>query len=124
MPLYPMICPDCGKTTNLIAGMVDPHQFQCPCGTMMERDWSEMSFHASPDSYSQDIHSDALAISPSQVAEHKQHFPDIQLDSECRPVFTNYKQHNAYLEKTGFTKKRQKVRHSIRDRNPRKATPK
>ena len=81
----------------------------------MERNWQESNIHATPDSYSQALHSDSLAISPSQVEEHRRHFPDIELDNECRPVFSNYKQHDAYLEKTGFRKKR--------SRNRRKATP-
>jgi len=123
MPTYPMICPDCGVTYDLVAQMNAVHERKCACGAQMERNWQETSFHASPDSYSHTIWSDSLAINPEQAEEHKRHFPDIPLDNQGRPGFESYKKHNAYLEKTGFTKKRQKVRHSIRDRNPRKATP-
>jgi len=124
MPLYPMVCPKCEDTFELVAHMNEEKTHECViCLIPMERDWQNMNVHASSDSYSRDIHSDALAITPAQVAEHRQHFPDVELDNQCRPVFTNYKQHNAYLEKTGFTKKRQKARRSVRNKNPRKATP-
>ena len=63
--------------------------------------------------YSKPIHSDSLAISPTQVAEHKRLFPNIEIDSEGRPVFDNYKDHDAYLEATGFAKSPQKIRHKF-----------
>ena len=110
MPTYPMICPNCEATYELVEQMDALHVHKCACGAQMMRNWQESSFNTNADSYSRDIHSDALAISPSQVEEHRQHFPDVQLDNECRPVFTNYKQHQAYLDKTGFRKKRQRIR--------------
>lgn len=58
--------------------------------------------------YAKPLHSDSLAISPSQRAEHQKLFPDIKLDDQCRPVFENYRQHDSYLEKTGFVKLKQR----------------
>jgi hypothetical protein len=62
--------------------------------------------------YTKPIHSDALAIHPDQRAEHEKLFPDIRIDSECRPIFDNFTKHEAYLKKTGFRKETQKIRRS------------
>lgn len=118
MPVYPMICNKCGATKDVVQKMTAVHNALCPCGFVMERNWQESNFNTQADSYHTPIHSDALAIHPDQVAEHKQHFPDIELDSQCRPVFDKFSKHEAYLKKTGFRKKRQRIR-----RRSRKATP-
>jgi hypothetical protein len=60
--------------------------------------------------YTTPLHSDSLAITPGQVAEHKQLFPNIEIDNECRPVFHNYTEHDNYLKATGFVKKSQRIR--------------
>jgi hypothetical protein len=119
MPAYPMICPDCGRTDDVVHSMRCNINYVCTCGVLMVRNWLESRFNTNADSYHKAIHSDSLAIAPSQVAEHRQHFPDVEIDNQCRPVFTNYKQHQKYLDKTGFRKKRQKIRRRIF----RKATP-
>jgi hypothetical protein len=59
--------------------------------------------------YQNPIHSDALAIHPDQRAEHEREFPNVRLDGQCRPVFDNFMNHEAYLKKTGFRKLRQKT---------------
>ncbi len=66
--------------------------------------------------YETPLHSDSLAIAKSQVAEHRARWPDIEIDSEFRPVFTGFKQHDDYLEDTGFAKVPQKVRHVFKHR--------
>ena len=60
--------------------------------------------------YSQPIHSDAMAIQPSQVAEHRELFPDVKIDEQCRPVMENSDQHQKYMDACGFVKKRQSTR--------------
>lgn len=60
--------------------------------------------------YCTPIHSDALAIMPDQVEEHRKLFPKIELDSECRPVFTNAKDHQEYMDKVGVVKRTQKIK--------------
>lgn len=60
--------------------------------------------------YSHPLHSDSLAISPSQIAEHRKLFPDVKIDGEGRPVFENYRQHDNYLETCGFDKKEQRIK--------------
>ncbi len=60
--------------------------------------------------YRRPLHSDALGVQPDQVAEHRELFPNVELDSENRPVFTNTNQHDAYMEKAGIRKDVQKTR--------------
>ena len=67
-----------------------------------------MNINSAP--YKTPIHSDALGMQPCDVAEHREKFPDIEIDSENRPVFTNMKQHDSYMEKIGVVKVTQRVR--------------
>jgi len=78
------------------------------CESTMDRDYQADLVNVGNVDYAKPIHSDSLAISPDQVAEHQRLFPDVKIDSECRPILENYKQHDAYLEKTGFIKHPQK----------------
>lgn len=78
------------------------------CHVRMKRDFRAENKNVGDHDYSRPIHSDALAISPMQVEEHKRHFPDIKIDNEGRPIFDNFKKHDDYLKKTGAQKLRQK----------------
>ena len=60
--------------------------------------------------YKKPLHSDTLGMQPDDVAEHREKFPDIEIDSENRPVFTNMRQHDAYMEEVGVVKTTQKLR--------------
>jgi len=111
MPVYSFICDNCGKKDERVRRMKNAgKKCMCECGTEMKRDLKADLPFASGGDYSRPIHSDSLAISPSQRIEHERLFPDIKLDKECRPVFDNYPAHDAYLKKTGFRKKRQKTK--------------
>jgi predicted RNA-binding Zn-ribbon protein involved in translation (DUF1610 family) len=101
------------------------HEFICTdCGIIVE-DNDAMEIHKCPEcdknmrwncqarirgNYKHPIHSDSLAINPEQRAEHERLFPDIRLDKECRPIFDNYRDHEAYLKKTGFVKLPKKIK--------------
>lgn len=80
---------------------------KCPeCGQDMR--WNlNIAIHGN---YAHPIHSDSLAINPSQRAEHERLFPNIRLDGQNRPVFDNFVNHENYLKKTGFKKERQKIK--------------
>jgi hypothetical protein len=80
------------------------------CNSKMDRDFQADLFHTSDDSYQTPIVSDSMAISMDQIAEHKRECPDIEITGEGQPVFRSYKQHEAYLKKTGFTKSPKKKR--------------
>jgi len=60
--------------------------------------------------YFHPLHSDSLAINPCQIAEHRKLFPNIDIDSEGRPIFENYRQHDNYLEKCNIDKKTQRTK--------------
>jgi len=80
------------------------------CNVKMNRNLQVDLPFVSGGDYKKPIHSDALAISPSQRAEHERTFPNVKLDKECRPVFDNFQTHDKYLKKTGFRKERQKTK--------------
>ncbi|MCK4820551.1 zinc ribbon domain-containing protein [bacterium] len=108
MPFYVFSCPDCGRERTLLREIKHRNDdaLCVECGVTMHRDLCAEKPNAQSRGklYSKEIHSDSLAISPTQVEEHKRLFPDIKIDSQSRPVFDNFKDHDAYLEKTGFVK--------------------
>jgi hypothetical protein len=116
--LYDYECHECGLKTSTV-GPATPEQeaektghgdnVRCPdpdCGGIA---WRCYTFNVAGDSYANPIVSDSLAMNPNQIAEHRELFPDIKVTPAGQPVFENYKQHDAYLEKTGFTKAPKKI---------------
>ena len=102
------------------------HSFVCKCGVQIE-DTTTKGIHKCPKckkdmaldcrvaihgNYRHPVHSDAMAISPTQVAEHKRLFPDIAIDKQCRPVFDNFTKHEKYMKKCGIVKTPQKIKRS------------
>lgn len=111
MPTYNFICDNCGNEIEIHCPIKDRNNTQrCDCGKIMKRDYVGNGPNIGGDEYGKPLHSDSLAINPSQVAEHKREFPNVELDESCRPVFKNYRQHDSYLKKTGFVKQPQKIK--------------
>ena len=111
MPVYSFICPKCEVKTERVRTM--PHannRCMCSCGTKMNRDFQADIPFTSGDYHNGAVHSDSLAISPDQRAEHLKTFPDIKLDSQNRPVFDNFQSHQAYLDKCNIVKERKKIK--------------
>lgn len=80
---------------------------KCPeCGGDLRWDLN-ISIHGN---YRIPIHSDSLAISPGQRAEHLQKFPNIELDKQHRPVFNQFREHQKYLDDCNIVKERQKLK--------------
>jgi len=106
MPVYEYACDACGVREDVVKSMSEFDRDEiCPkCGEPMRKCLSACMPRVHGDSYSREIHSDALAIHPEQRAEHQQLYPDVPLDRECRPVFSSYRQHDRYLEKRGIHK--------------------
>lgn len=106
MPRYDFFCPDCSQITELVLPVSEVGNIQkCSCGGIVRQDYRGKNIHDAGDrQYFSPIHSDALAISPDQVKEHRREFPDVKLDDQCRPVFETFRQHEDYLRKTGFQK--------------------
>lgn len=108
MPQYDFRC-DCGNTESVIRPMSESRQLlKCSnCGAGMYR---EYKFRIGNRPYAKPLISDSLAISPDQAAEHRSHFPDVEVLSDGRLKFDSFKQHDNYLKKTGFVKKTQKLK--------------
>lgn len=101
---HSFVCDDC---MVLVKDTNTKKVHRCPnCQSEMRWDLN-ISVHGN---YLRPIHSDSLAISPSQRAEHERRFPYIRLDSECRPIFDNFSNHERYLKETGFHKGTQKLK--------------
>ena len=110
MPIYCFNC-ECGKNIEVVRPMRKALDAQkCVCGKTMFRNLPAENKNISGTPYLHTIHSDSLAIAPSQIEEHKRLFPNIELDGDCRPIFNNFKDHDAYLKKTGFVKAPKKVK--------------
>lgn len=104
MPRYCFVCVH-GHKKEVVRPMADAMKpWRCACGKKMQRDLRAEGTFAGGNTYNKVIHSDSLAISPTQRAEHERLFPNIKLDEQCRPVFDNFKKHDKYLEQTGFIK--------------------
>ena len=111
LPRYSFTCTKCFKSEERILSMENADKLQvCQCGCQMRRNFQADVPNISGGDYHRAIHSDALAINPSQRAEHERLFPDIKLDDECRPVFDNFSRHEKYLKETGFKKIPQRIR--------------
>jgi len=112
MPLYSFQCPKCGNKDERVRRMKNADKIcNClKCSTKMNRDLKTDLPFASGDYHHSAIHSDSLAISPDQRAEHLQKFPNIKLDSQNRPVFDNFQNHQAYLDKCNIVKERKKIK--------------
>jgi hypothetical protein len=74
------------------------------CFKEMQRDRAADMPRVHGDSYSTPLHSDALAIHPSQRAEHQRLYPNVPLDKENRPVLSSYSQAEKYYDKRGIVK--------------------
>ena len=106
--IHRFVCGECGEVTE---DTNTRGKHYCPkCGGVMGWDIGKISANGS---YRRPVHSDSLAIHPDQRAEHEQTFPNIRLDEQNRPVFDNMHDHQAYLDKCGFVKQTQKLRHKI-----------
>lgn len=112
MPLYYYICDGCKIEFSDIRNIANRNDVKkcSKCGANIVRNSGIESPSIRGRDYNRPIHSDSLAISPSQIAEHKKLFPNIEIDNEGRPIFDNYRRHDDYLEKCGFDKKEQRIK--------------
>jgi hypothetical protein len=104
---------ECGAKTDRIKPAKDVGVDElCPrCKMPMVRDYAaERHNIQGGKEYHRPIHSDSLAINPNQREQHEKMFPDVPIDSEGRPVFTSFKQHDNYLKATGFVKNPQRIK--------------
>ena len=101
---HSFVCDDC----KIVIQDTDTREsHMCPkCSKAMRWD-IQMHFCCN---YKRPIHSDSLAIHPSQRAEHQQRFPNIEIDKQNRPVFNNFLDHENYLKKCNLVKIPKKIK--------------
>jgi len=104
MPLYEYKCEDCGHVTGVVCRMADVPLVAVCDGCGSDNTIRQYGFHGGNKEYGSPIVSQSLAMNPNQITEHNRMFPDVKVTDEGCPVFTNYKQHDDYLQKTGFSK--------------------
>jgi len=106
MATYIYQCGDCGRREDIIKPMAESDRVEvCPtCGYLMTKDIMANTPTVYQSGYSKDLHSDALAIHPSQRAEHQELYPDVKVDKQCRPVLTSVKQADKYYDARGVVK--------------------
>lgn len=109
------VCKVCGKK---IAKNKDPHgmcggkeySIDC-CDEQMKRIFPKgKCVGVLGKSYMRTKYSDALAVSMSQIAEHREKFPDVKMDGQGRPGFDTVQQQDKYLGAIGMRKDPQKIR--------------
>ncbi len=104
MTIHYFICDDCNV---MVSGTSTKIIHKCPeCSEDMRWD-THVAIHGN---YKHPVHSDAMAIHPDQRAEHEQRFPNIRIDKQNRPIFDNFTDHQAYLDKCNIIKVRQKIK--------------
>ena len=106
MPRYDYYCPICKYKKQIVKPMnqYDKSEFCDDCLATMERDYNQHGLHCGNKHYSKPIISEALGIHPDQTAEHREHFPNIEVMPEGQLKFDNYQAHNNYLNKIGWGK--------------------
>ena len=114
MPRYEYLCPECGHEKEVIKVMAEVGSAKefCDCGAIMNRDFKaeHVLVGAGRRSYHKPIVSDSMAVSPSQVEEHRRLFPDVKVLDDGRPVFDNFSDHEKYMKKCNIVKEPQKKR--------------
>lgn len=102
----------CGVCNRVLEADTPPglEKTRC-CDKYMQRVYpNHKQFHIVGAAYMRTKYSDSLAVSMSQIAEHREKFPGVEIDSQGRPGFDNVKQQDAYLEASGMVKHAQKIR--------------
>ena len=109
------VCKICGRK---IAKNKDPHgmcggkeySIDC-CNERMERIFPKgkrVSVLGKP--YMHTRYSNSMAVSMSQIKEHKQMHPDVKIDAQGRPGFDTVRQEDKYMDAVGMVKIPQRVR--------------
>lgn len=110
MPRYSYYCPKCDPNIEEPFDIIKPMreasiaELCSTCNTIMERNFHSRGIHCGNKSYGSPIVSEALGIHPDQTAEHREHFPDIEVMPEGQLKFDSYQAHNNYLNKIGWGK--------------------
>lgn len=81
------------------------------CDKYMQRVYPNYKqFHIVGAAYMRTKYSDSLAVSMSQIAEHREKFPGVEIDSQGRPGFDTVRGQDKYLNACNMAKHPQKIR--------------
>ena len=108
---FTFVCEMCNR---VIEKDIDPYDgeysIEC-CGKHMQRIFPNIrTFSITGSAYLHTKYSDSLAVSISQIEEHRKKFPGVEIDGQGRPGFDSVKQQDKYLEASGMVKHPQKIR--------------
>ncbi len=104
----------CHICSRMVEKDADPfdgkYSVEC-CGEHMDRVFTTYKrINIGGSTYLRTKYSDSLAVSMSQIAEHREKFPGVKIDSQGRPGFDTVRQQDKYLEASGMIKHPQKIR--------------
>ena len=106
---WTFVCEVCNRVLEA-DGPVGLDNTRC-CDEYMQRVYpNHKQFHIVGAAYMRTKYSDSLAVSMSQIAEHREKFPDIKMDGQGRPGFDTVQQQDKYLGAIGMRKDPQKIR--------------
>lgn len=106
--IYCFICDECDLPLEVVRAMSESGDPQaCPnCGTVMRRDYPAENTHGRGD-YSQPLVMRSLGFHPSQLAEHRKHFPNIEVTTVpggmMAPVARSLAEKRRVLKDRGWT---------------------
>jgi len=106
MATYAYVCTKCEGRQDVVKPMAESGRTElCPsCGALMDKDFSANIPQVYQSGYRKALHSDALAIHPSQRAEHRERYPGVEIDHLNRPVLTSVAQADKYYDGRGVVK--------------------
>ena len=91
------------------------------CGCPMRRDYAAENVSVGTHDYATPLISESLAMHPEQIAEHRQRFPNVEVQPDGCPVFHNTQQHRRYLKEIGWNKQPQRRKSLGRTKLPPKS---
>lgn len=105
MPIYSFKCLECDEHRDVVRPMKDHAKPEaCSCGARMTRDYT-MEHAAVRGDYKVPIVSESLAFDAAEVAQHREQFPNIDLQVEgnsARPILRNLSQRRQYVKDRQF----------------------
>jgi len=106
---WTFVCEVCSRVIEADAP-VGVENTRC-CDKYMQRVYpNHKQFHILGAPYIRTKYSDSMAVSISQIEEHKQMHPNVKIDAQGRPGFDTVQQQDKYLNAIGMRKDPQKIR--------------
>lgn len=121
MPIYCYACKKCGAKREETVSMDMRADFvRCECGGNMSRDYNAERPNANGTEKGDTFWSQSLAINPSQIAEHRRLFPDVEVRADGCLGFNSNAVRERYCDATGFYKEPGKSKRNSKQLTPAK----